>query len=90
MEQQLGLAKLILQRERAYGMKPILPAFAGYVPPSFTKVYPRSRVSQLEKWAQGFNGTFFLDPLDDMFQVHIIQYRLNFLGYRERIHFSTN
>lgn len=69
MQRQLELAKKILERERAYGMEPILPAFAGYVPPLFSTVYPHSKVSQLDKWAQGFNGTYYLDPLDNMFQV---------------------
>jgi alpha-N-acetylglucosaminidase len=69
MEKQLELAKKILERERLFGMKPILPAFAGYVPPQFKKTYPSAKVVQLDKWAQGFNGTFFLDPLDEMFQI---------------------
>jgi len=49
------------------GMKTIMPAFAGYVPPDFVNVYSKAKVSRLQKWAQGFDGTLFLDPLDDMF-----------------------
>ncbi|KAL0485141.1 alpha-N-acetylglucosaminidase [Acrasis kona] len=65
---QFNLAKQILQRERELGMTPILPAFAGYVPPDFINQYKHANVSRLKPWAQSFEGTLFLDPLDEMFQ----------------------
>jgi alpha-N-acetylglucosaminidase len=67
MNKQFELAQLILKRERQFGMKPILPGFNGFVPPQLKKIYPSSKVDQLQSWA-GFNGTFYLNPLDPMFQ----------------------
>ena len=35
----LLLNKQIVEREVAFGMLPVLPAFAGYVPDEFIKIY---------------------------------------------------
>ena len=37
------LQKFILRNERALGMKPVLPAFTGHVPPSFEEKFPDVR-----------------------------------------------
>ncbi|KAL0491855.1 alpha-N-acetylglucosaminidase, partial [Acrasis kona] len=66
MDKQFQLAKLILKRQREFGMKPILPGFNGYVPPQLTKRYPDSEVNKLKEW-NGFEGTFYLNPLDPLF-----------------------
>ncbi|KAL0482365.1 alpha-N-acetylglucosaminidase-NAGLU [Acrasis kona] len=64
---QLDLAKQIVKREREFGMKPILPAFNGYVPPRLNETYPSAKVVQMKQWG-AFPGTYFLDPLDPLFQ----------------------
>jgi alpha-N-acetylglucosaminidase len=66
IEKQFLLAKKILERERAFGMKPVLPSFNGYVPPQLKSKYPTSKIDQLQGWC-GFPGTFYLNPLDPLF-----------------------
>jgi len=63
---QFELALLILKRMRSLGMAPILPAFAGHVPASLKSIYPNAKIEQLASWC-GFNGTYYLDPLDPLF-----------------------
>ncbi len=66
-ESQLRLAGMIIARERQFGMRPILPAFAGYVPPKFNVTFPNAKVVHMGNWG-AFPGTYYLNPLDDMFQ----------------------
>jgi alpha-N-acetylglucosaminidase len=63
---QVVLQKQILQRQRAFGMKPILPGFAGHVPPAFVQAFPKANVSTLT-WAAEFGSTYTLSPQDPMF-----------------------
>ena len=60
------LQKRILARERELGMEPVLPAFAGHVPPAVQKRFPQAKIKQLDRWA-GFPGTFILDAQDPLF-----------------------
>ncbi|HSU52048.1 MAG TPA: alpha-N-acetylglucosaminidase, partial [Segetibacter sp.] len=62
------LEQKILARERALGMKPILPAFTGHVPESIKELYPKANLHKTGNWSAGFGGTYFLDPKDDLFQ----------------------
>jgi alpha-N-acetylglucosaminidase len=41
MKSHHELQKKIIQRERALGMKPVLPAFTGHVPEAFKKHFPK-------------------------------------------------
>jgi alpha-N-acetylglucosaminidase len=41
IEQKRALQGKILERMRALGMKPIVPAFSGFVPEGFKRLYPR-------------------------------------------------
>lgn len=61
------LQKKILARERSLGMKPILPAFTGHVPPSFSERFPDAKV-QKTNWEGRFDDTYVLDPGDPMFK----------------------
>ncbi len=61
------LQKFILHSERSLGMKPILPAFTGHVPPKFTEKFPDSEVNQTD-W-EGFAPVTILAPQDSMFNV---------------------
>jgi len=56
----------ILGRERELGMTPVLPAFTGHVPPSFTKRFPGAHC-KVTNWKNGFGDTFILDPADPLF-----------------------
>ncbi len=72
-----ALQKKILARERALGMKPILPAFAGHVPPGLKRLFPKARIAPLAvgwagvaKWCK----TWFLDPKSPLFRKIQIAY----------------
>ncbi|XP_068923752.1 alpha-N-acetylglucosaminidase-like [Petaurus breviceps papuanus] len=62
----------ILERMRSFGMKPVLPAFAGHVPKAFTRVFPQANVTNLGMWGH-FNCTYscsyLLAPEDPLFPV---------------------
>ncbi|MBR6882795.1 MAG: alpha-N-acetylglucosaminidase [Bacteroidales bacterium] len=68
---QQELQKKILARERALNMRPVLPAFAGHVPPALLGIYPDADVMQIEPWA-GFPAEYTpycLNPTDSLFPV---------------------
>lgn len=62
----------ILDRMRAFGMTPVLPAFSGRVPPSILRIYPNAKVSILSKDWGHFNPPYgsvlFLEPTDPLFE----------------------
>jgi alpha-N-acetylglucosaminidase len=66
-EFSVALQHRILQRMRALGMTPVLPAFAGHVPKAVTALFPESSFSRLQ-WSAAFNATFLLEPVDPLFQ----------------------
>ncbi len=66
MKSHAGLQKKILARERSLGMKPVLPAFTGHVPPHFQRHYPNALL-KTTNWHNGFADTYILDPKDPMF-----------------------
>ncbi|XP_030853369.1 alpha-N-acetylglucosaminidase-like [Strongylocentrotus purpuratus] len=68
---QLALQHQILKRMRDLGMIPVLPAFAGHVPKSFSKVFPNASISNLGDWGRfgpEYCCTSLLDPQDPMFK----------------------
>ncbi|MBR1538117.1 MAG: alpha-N-acetylglucosaminidase [Bacteroidales bacterium] len=69
LEGQEALQKQIVARERELGMKPVLPAFAGHVPPELRRIYPDAQIERMSDWA-GFaleDYPWFLDPEDKLF-----------------------
>lgn len=63
------LQKQILQRMRALGMHPVVPAFSGYVPKAFALQHPESKISELKSWSGGgFASTYLLDSKDPLFK----------------------
>ncbi|MCQ2151944.1 MAG: alpha-N-acetylglucosaminidase [Bacteroidales bacterium] len=66
-EDHEALQKKILARERELGMKPVLPAFTGHVPPTFVQKFPNAKV-QRTNWEGRFDDTFILSPDDPMFK----------------------
>ena len=68
IDNQFELQKQILRKERALGMKPILPAFAGHVPKDLKNKYPDIKITDLGSYETGEeNDAFFLDPMDPLF-----------------------
>lgn len=66
---QEKLQKRILERERALGMHPVLPAFSGHVPPQLKDKHPDALITQIKGWC-GFreeHRPYFLSPLDSLF-----------------------
>ena len=66
---QAKLQKQIVARERELNMKPVLPAFAGHVPPELRRLYPDAQIDRMSDWA-GFDEDqwpHFLDPMDPLF-----------------------
>ena len=69
LEGQEALQKKIVARERELNMKPVLPAFAGHVPPELSRIYPDAQIERMSDWA-GFaleDYPWFLDPEDKLF-----------------------
>jgi alpha-N-acetylglucosaminidase len=61
------IQKRILARERELGMTPVLQGFTGHVPEALKEVFPSARFQRLPSWC-GFPGTWFLDPMDPLFE----------------------
>ncbi|PTR01170.1 alpha-N-acetylglucosaminidase [Mucilaginibacter yixingensis] len=66
MESHFELQKKILARERALGMKPVLPAFTGHVPAAFKEKFPQAKL-KATNWKNGFADTYILNSEDPMF-----------------------
>lgn len=66
IEKKHQLQIRILGRMRSLGMKPVLPAFAGYVPETFAKAHLKARIYKMRSW-EGFPPTYWLDPSDPLF-----------------------
>ena len=69
IDRQARLQKKILARERALGMKPVLPAFGGHVPRRLTELYPDATITPVSIWCEfpEANRTFFLRPSDPLY-----------------------
>jgi len=68
IDRQFKLQKQILQRERDFGMTPVLPAFSGHTPKTLQKRYPKLKLSSLGSYATGEeHDAFFMDPMEPLF-----------------------
>lgn len=66
---QAELQQKIVDRERAFNMKPVLPAFAGHVPQALKRIYPDINITSLGEWGdfdQEYQS-YFLDSFDPLF-----------------------
>lgn len=61
------LQQQILERERSFGMTPILQGFTGHVPEALKVIFPNAQLHRTTPWA-GMPGTWFLDPRSPLFQ----------------------
>ncbi len=71
LDGQAQLQKQIVARERELNMRPVLPAFAGHVPPELSRIFPDAHIERMSDWA-GFaleDYPYFLDPMDTLFPV---------------------
>jgi alpha-N-acetylglucosaminidase len=71
IEKQEELQKLIVEREREFNMRPILPAFSGHIPAALRQIYPHLKCTPVSKWG-GFSDDdrcTFLDPGDSLYAV---------------------
>ena len=71
-DNQLALQHKIVERMRALGITPVLPAFAGHVPDGLMRVYPNANVTRLENWChfnKTYSYTYLLEPTDPLFKV---------------------
>jgi alpha-N-acetylglucosaminidase len=67
MDTHKDLQKKILEKERSFGMTPILPAFTGHVPPSFNQKFPTAKLKKTN-WGAGFDDVYILAPEDSLFE----------------------
>ena len=66
IDKRVVLQKKILERQRSFGMTPVLQAFTGHVPKELHTIFPEAKIMQIDPWA-GIPGTHFLDPSDPLF-----------------------
>jgi len=66
MKSHFALQQKIIARQRALGMKPVLPAFTGHVPAAFKKKFPHAKL-KASNWTNGFGDTYILDAGDSLF-----------------------
>lgn len=69
INKKANVQKKILQRMKALGMHPVVPAFSGYVPKAFAEKHLGSKISELKDWSGGgFASTYLLDSKDPLFK----------------------
>jgi alpha-N-acetylglucosaminidase len=72
MAAQLDTAKAVVARMRAYGMTPVYPAFAGFVPRALKDHFPGASVTPSTNWChfpEGYCCPYLLDAGDPLYQV---------------------
>lgn len=65
--QRVELARNIIGRARALGMKTVMQGYYGMVLPDFARKHPGTRILSQGKWAGGLPRPDMLDPTDPMF-----------------------
>lgn len=69
IDSQAELQKRILERERSFGMTPVLPAFSGHVPQELKEIFPEAEITRVSYWG-GFADEYrcsFLAPMDPLY-----------------------
>lgn len=71
IEARARLQQRVLARMRALGMRPVLPAFAGFLPPAFLRRFPNVSSTRSSRW-NGFPDPYgavdLLSPVDPIFE----------------------
>ena len=70
IREQAALQKKILERMRSLGMKPVVPAFSGFVPATFKRLHPDASVYDLAEWGEFPENqrTHILSPSSPLFR----------------------
>ena len=69
MEREMNLQKRVLARMRELELKPVVPAFSGYVPKALKEIYPKAKIHEMKPWSGLNSHTYFLDPKDPLFKI---------------------
>ncbi|RUS31983.1 hypothetical protein BC938DRAFT_476575 [Jimgerdemannia flammicorona] len=72
IDAQWVLQRRIIHRLRSFGMTPVLPAFAGFVPEAITKAFPNANLTHAAHWANfppQFTSVTAIYPLDPEFLI---------------------
>ncbi|XP_012273678.1 alpha-N-acetylglucosaminidase [Orussus abietinus] len=68
----INIQKTILNQMRSIGIVSVLPAFNGFVPRAFSRIFPNAKLVKLGKW-NNFDDQYccpyLLDPTDPLFQI---------------------
>ena len=64
-QKQIALQHKILKRMKELDMKPICPAFAGFIPKAFKRLYPDAQIIETS-WGGAFHN-WMLSPEEDLF-----------------------
>ncbi|WP_170826601.1 alpha-N-acetylglucosaminidase [Alteromonas confluentis] len=67
IDKKHDLQKKILARMDELGMKPVVPAFSGYVPKAFVELFPDAKIYEMPPWSGFERETYWLDPADPLF-----------------------
>ena len=67
IDTHIKLGQKIINRQLAFGMRPIQQGFTGFVPRELIAKNPKALILQEKEWC-GFEGTAQLDPLDPLFK----------------------
>ena len=65
------LQRKILRCMREFGMTPVFPAFAGFVPEALVRERPAARITRSDNWCsfpERYCCMHLLDPLEPLFQ----------------------
>ena len=71
MNAQKNLQIQVLARQRGLGMRPVLGAFAGFVPAAFATRYPHAKLTRAPAWAnfaKQYGEVYQLDATDPLFK----------------------
>ncbi|KAG9434718.1 alpha-N-acetylglucosaminidase isoform X1 [Apis mellifera carnica] len=70
-DKSIRLQHRILERMRALGIIPVLPAFAGHVPRALLKLFPKANVTKSAVWnnfSDKYCCPYLLEPTDPLFK----------------------
>lgn len=66
----VDLQKRIINRMRSFGITPVFPGFAGFIPRAILKHYPSIKAVESHNWCKfppNYSGVWLLDPQDPLF-----------------------
>jgi len=70
VDDRVGLQLKVLARMRSLGMTPVLPGFAGFLPPAFVDKQPHAKVTRSARWnnfPDPYGSVYILEPTDALY-----------------------